>query len=73
MSCAQHKPAKDGANWESALARYAMAATVFEGRTKQHIESTPLAAYWTGWNGELEPDRAYVSLARRLENGRQSP
>jgi tetratricopeptide (TPR) repeat protein len=36
-------------------------------KTKQHVESTPLAAYWTAWNGDLDPDHAYALLAQHLE------
>jgi tetratricopeptide (TPR) repeat protein len=36
-------------------------------RTKQHLESSPLADYWNGWNGDLDPDRTYVLLAGHLE------
>jgi len=36
-------------------------------KAKQHVESTPLAPYWTGWNGDLDPDHAYPELAKYLE------
>lgn len=36
-------------------------------KAKQHIESTPLTRYWSGWNGKADPDSAYSSLADYLK------
>jgi tetratricopeptide (TPR) repeat protein len=36
-------------------------------KTKQHIESTPLARYWTQWNGEVDPDKAFSPLENYLK------
>jgi hypothetical protein len=37
-------------------------------KTKQHIENTPLTRYWSGWNGQADPDSAYPLLANYLES-----
>jgi Tfp pilus assembly protein PilF len=43
--------------------------TTAEGdvKAKQHIESTPLARYWSRWDGQVDPDKAYQSLADYLK------
>lgn len=45
--------------------------TTAEGDTlrKQHTEKSPLTPFWETWDGKAEPDRAFVSLKRRLSSG----
>ncbi|KAB2653188.1 MAG: tetratricopeptide repeat protein, partial [Verrucomicrobia bacterium] len=35
-------------------------------KRRQHVEKTPLAAYWEGWDGTVEPGLAYARLDARL-------
>jgi tetratricopeptide (TPR) repeat protein len=37
-------------------------------KMKQHVENTPLTRYWSGWNGQADPDSAYPLLANHLES-----
>jgi len=46
-----------------------------EGDVKgqQHVESTPLARYWNGWDGQPDPERAYTQLAKYVETLQGKP
>ncbi len=35
-------------------------------KQKQHVESSPLNRFWLNWNGETDPDQAFVALDRYL-------
>jgi tetratricopeptide (TPR) repeat protein len=51
-----------GNNWQPK-------GTTSEGdvKRKQHLESSPLARYWSDWDGNVEPERAYAALATGLK------
>lgn len=35
-------------------------------KRKQHVESSPLSAFWLAWNGAMDPDSVYAALDRHL-------
>jgi tetratricopeptide (TPR) repeat protein len=35
-------------------------------KQKQHVEKTPLTAFWDAWNGQLEPAATFAALEARL-------
>ncbi len=39
-------------------------------RQKQHIDSSPLSRFWTEWNGQTEPMKAYAQLEQYLSKRR---
>ncbi len=39
---------------------------------KQHVEKTPLAAHWEGWDGIVDPARTYRGLEASLDGRRES-
>jgi tetratricopeptide (TPR) repeat protein len=42
-------------------------------KQKQHVEGTPLARFWEGWNGSTDPTRAFQTLDAFLNSGASRP
>jgi enediyne biosynthesis protein E4 len=57
-----------GSNWQPKGA-----TSEGDVKRKQHLESSPLAHFWNGWDGDPEPESGYDALGRVLEFSRAKP